>query len=414
MNSPLRWSRARGRMQGLLLSLLHLVCTGGFPLLVEIKAAPFKPANDELVLETLRTGPVDTKTRDLRALRKAHEANPVDVNIATRLAAALMERGQETADPRFLSYAEATLGPWWTLSDPPIQVLVLRATIHQSMHRFGPALGDLEQVLSRDPTHAQAWLTRATVLQVTGDYEGAGRALASLAALSPGLVTVASAASLASLTGGGSGAYQLLQKALTQSPRAPAAHRAWALTTMAEIAVSLGQDSEAREHFSAALALSKTDSYVLGAYADFLLDQNQASEVVTLLNDFSRMDGLLLRLARAEDRLRLPHASGHVADLRDRFDASARRGDTVHQREEAIYVLKLAKDPARALRLAENNWLVQKEPADARILLEAADAAGNTEAARPVLDWLTKNRVEDVRLQSLAAKIKSTPARHVP
>ena len=46
--------------------------------------------------------------------------------------------------------------------------------------------------------------------------------------------------------------------------------------------------------------------------------------------------------------------------------------------------------PARALQLARENWATQREPADARILLEAALAAGDPAAARPVLDWLER------------------------
>jgi hypothetical protein len=58
-----------------------------------------------------------------------------------------------------------------------------------------------------------------------------------------------------------------------------------------------------------------------------------------------------------------------------RFDASRARGDVVHRREEARYWLSLRDDPSRAHALAKANWDVQKEPWDARILREAADAA---------------------------------------
>ena len=48
---------------------------------------------------------------------------------------------------------------------------------------------------------------------------------------------------------------------------------------------------------------------------------------------------------------------------------------------------------------------MQREAADARILLEAAIAARQDEAAKPVLDWLESNRVESVVLRSLSAKL---------
>ena len=43
-------------------------------------------------------------------------------------------------------------------------------------------------------------------------------------------------------------------------------------------------------------------------------------------------------------------------------------------------------------------------PADARVLLEAARAAGDPAAARPVLTWLSATGLEDARLASLLPK----------
>jgi hypothetical protein len=74
------------------------------------------------------------------------------------------------------------------------------------------------------------------------------------------------------------------------------------------------------------------------------------------------------------------------------------RGDSLHRREEARFTLHVLKQPHEALRLARENWAAHREPWDARIYLEAARAAGDPGAARPVLDWLREHRVQDVRL----------------
>ena len=92
-----------------------------------------------------------------------------------------------------------------------------------------------------------------------------------------------------------------------------------------------------------------------------------------------------------------------------RFEAARLRGDSVHQREEARFALAVARDPARALRLAEQNWRVQKEPADARVLLEAAAAARAPAAAAPVLAWLADTGCEWPRLRALAASLRGMP-----
>jgi hypothetical protein len=73
----------------------------------------------------------------------------------------------------------------------------------------------------------------------------------------------------------------------------------------------------------------------------------------------------------------------------------------VHLREEARFTLHLLNAPAAALKLAQDNWLVQKEPADVRILLEAALAAGDAAVFDTVKEWLRSSRLEDVELQRI-------------
>ena len=106
------------------------------------------------------------------------------------------------------------------------------------------------------------------------------------------------------------------------------------------------------------------------------------------------MDGLLLRLALAQKALQWPEADTTVATLRARFDASRARGDTVHRREEARFQLMLNNDAEAALRLAQDNWNVQREPADLRILAEAAHATGDAAALEMVRQWLATTKLE--------------------
>ena len=150
------------------------------------------------------------------------------------------------------------------------------------------------------------------------------------------------------------------------------------------------------------------DPYLLGAYADFLLDQDRPGEVLELLEDESRIDPLLLRLALAERRLGAATFDEHVALLQDRFDAARRRGDSVHLREEARFTLHLLDRPGEALELARRNWATQREPADARILLEAALAASKPAAAQPVLDWLERTGLEHVGIEALVDRLAET------
>ena len=65
----------------------------------------------------------------------------------------------------------------------------------------------------------------------------------------------------------------------------------------------------------------------------------------------------------------------------------------------------LRRDAKTALSLARKNWAVQREPADIRIYLEAAVAARDAVAAKPVVDWVTQHGIEDVTAQRLILQL---------
>ena len=344
--------------------------------------------------------------RDLRQLQAELKRSPQDLRLALRVAMRNIEIARNEGDPRYNGYAEAALSPWLKLADPPGEVILLRATLRQARHDFSAALADLSRVLSEEPGNAQARLTRAVILQVQGDYRKALGDCLILARFAETLVAATCIDGASSLSGRAAASYDDLREVLDRAPPAEESGeiRLWALTVLAEAATRLGNFAAAERHFEDALALGMRDVYVLGAYADFLLDQDRPQEVRSLLAQESRIDPLLLRLALAEQSLGASETASHVADLAQRFAEARRRGDSVHQREEARFTLYLLKQPRDALRLAEANWAVQREPWDTRLLLEAALAAGQPAAARPALDWLAASHLEDRRLAELAAQ----------
>jgi hypothetical protein len=364
-------------------------------------AAPYVPADPKAVLERLPEAPADSFSRELRQLRRELARDPGNLELAIRLARGYIQRSRAQGDPRYLGYAQAALAPWWDQS-PTAGVLVLRATIRQSLHDFPNALEDLSAALEMEPGNAQAWLTRATIQQVRGEFGEALKSCRPLERLAGELLATACWAGAASMNGQADASYQRLRETLGRQRGAAAGVRQWILTSLAEMAERQGKNRLAEAHFKEALAAGEPDTYLKGAYADFLLDERRYAEAAALLKNELRADALLLRLTLAEQRLRLPWASAHVEALEARFLASRMRGERLHRREEARFALHVLSDPHEALRLAQENWAAHREPWDARIYLEAALAAGNPGAARPVLDWLRDNRVQDIRLAALA------------
>ena len=370
-------------------------------------AAPYVPTNDAQVLERLPTAG-NQNLRELSRLNAELGRSPQDLALAIRVATQDIEAARAESDPRYNGYAEAALRPWLALPNPPNTVVLLRATLRQSVHDFDGALQDLNQVISAEPRNAQARLTRAVILQVRGEYPEALKNCRSLALAGDNLVTATCIASVNSLHGQAKTGRDMLQGALasTRSDGENPQVRLWALTVLAEIEDRTGESVAAEQHFREALSLGLHDGYLLGAYTDFLLDARRPQEVLTLLKNELRIDPLLLRFALAEQMAGAPALSEHISDLGERFAVNRLRGDNSHQREEARFVLYLSKRAPDALQLAEANWAVQREPWDARIFLEAALAAGAPAAARPVLDWLTTSQLEDDQIRSLASRLK--------
>ena len=366
-------------------------------------ADPFLPDNHDRVLLTIPAGADNKQLSRIRHLRERLQSDPSNAQVAAELARAYIQRGRTDADPRSLGHAQAALAHWWHRHDARVEILVLRATIRQSRHEFTEALQDLKLALARDPEHIQAWLTKATIHQVLGEYDEARQACLPLVPGAPPLVAATCAASTASLNGEAERSYRFLSHALKiYDTRDPDLKR-WSLTVLAEIADRLNQTQRAEDHFRQALRLEPADAYLKGAYADFLLDQGRPNEVVRLLHDDTENNELLLRLALAERAVDPQHPAlkKHIDSLHRRFRAAQDSGRGRHFRSEARFTLFLLHNPPKALHLALRNWSEQREPWDARLVLVTAIACDDPSAAEPVRQWIRERELEDYRFKKL-------------
>jgi len=379
--------------------LLAPVLSGA--LLPPAEAAPRLPADPAEVLERLPIRPGDTTARELAGLRaavnRAAKEAPADPLPATELAARYYQLAIARGDPRYIGYADAVMAPFAKSQAP--EVLVVRGQLKQYRHDFDGALADFAAALKADPQFAAAHAWRGAIFLVQANYPAAQAECEALLALDRAVLHGGCIGLTRAYSGQLEAGYAALQRALEQT-RDPG-NRLWLLTRLGEVAAWRGQAAKAEQHYRAALALEIEDGYLLAAWSDFLLDQQRPAEVVKLLANQEASDGLLLRLAIAETALKLPLARAHVQALADRFAAAKVRGDTTHRAEEARFTLQLAGNPAAAVAIAAANYQVQREPRDARALLEAAVAARDAAAAQPARDWLKSSGFEDARLRQL-------------
>lgn len=370
-------------------------------------AAPFTPRQDDEVVERLplRAGSAGERARQ-RAEQRVLAQQPRDLGLALRAAREAIERGRRYGDPRDLGTAQAWLQPWWSDPAAPPAARLLKATVLQARHDFDAALGELDRLIAERglpaALQAQAELTRVGILQVRGRWDEARAGCERLA--TPPLSLPhghACLAELDSLQGRDVAATQRLA-ALDRAPGAP---HAWIALLRAELAERQGL-AAAGPLYARAMQLDD-DLYVRAAYADWLLDAGRPKDAAAIVRAGQPEgvdqlpDALLLRLAIAWKRTGDAGAARAQTEMQQRFDAAALRGDTSHARERARFALDVRDDAASALKEATMNWSQQREPSDAVLLLRAARAAKQPDAAGPVRAFIHERSMQDQRSKAL-------------
>jgi len=355
-------------------------------------AAPRIPPSDSTVLEHV---PAASEMRQLEPLRQAVTTHPQDLTSALRLAQGYLDIGRANADPRFVSYAEATLAPWLARDPADPAALTTGATVLQYLHRFDEALTLLNRALAEQRWNGQAWLTKATILQVQGRFEEARQACLPLIRISGHLVALACLSGVDSLTGSLGASYHALSAVFSDDPRLDRGLRVWILDQLADMAERAADVRSAESYLQRALNASPRDGYSLAAYADLLLQEGRDAEVSQRLRGMESQDNLLLRLAIAGHRHGGEDGQRWSAMYQARREAALRDGDLTHMREQARFLLEVRGDAAAALEMAERNWQVQREPADIRIYYAAAVAARDERAKQRVSAWMRQIKYED-------------------
>ena len=366
-------------------------------------AAPYRPSDDATVLVTVPPAAASTQTA-FRTAQNALAANPNDLDLALEVARAAIRDGRASADPRRYGQAQAALAPWWSIPNPPMSVRVLRAIVRQSLHDFAGAEADLEAILRLDPRNGQARLTRAFVRQTVGSLADAKDDCRRLPPSVGALAAAVCWLRVQALTGSAASALERLDQVIKIYGKVDPLVLRWAQAVGADMAAMLGQTEAADLHFSEATT-DGGDIPTLVAFADHLLDSDRPAEVLTLLAGRSEADIVYLRLAIAGKRLDDARAPHWTALLADRFAAANAGGVQLHLREEARFELEVRGDAATALKLALANWKIQKEPSDARLVLQTALAANDPAAAADVLAFIEKTGLADTRIKPLQDKI---------
>ncbi len=334
----------------------------------------------------------ETYPAELRAAVTLARKSPRDAASAVLAAQNLIREGRARGDANLVEAAKTLLLPFIG-KDNSSEALTQAAIARQYLHEFAEALHLLDRSLAIDPHDVEALLTRANIHMVRGELDQARadcRRLAGQARFDLAILCDTTADALGSQA---PAAYARLASVL-ESGRMDPNLRGYGFSVLGEIAIFQNWPDHAAANLLRARQLDPDSLRTRMLQADVLLNAGASDAALAALEGAPASDAILLRRAIAYKSLRQEKAlAAASAELDRRFVRNSRLNSGTHAREEARYFLEVAEMPARALARAEENWNRQREYEDAWLLIEAAKAAGDPSAARPVEVWMDDQAV---------------------
>jgi len=365
-------------------------------------ALPYVPDDATFILETLPKTLFSVRN-EFSVLRHQVDTNPDDVEISTKLAGAYVSYAKRESDPRYIGYAQALLSKWWHQNPPPEPVHLLRADIKQYNHQFHDAIDDLTMLVKNHPNNSRAWMTLSAIHLLLGNINKATNSCHALARASNNASIALCLSNVLARTGQNNKAEKLLLTLTGHPSILDTELQQWIYTSLAEINIQKGDTVNAEHYFQDALAIDVRNTYLLRLYIDHLTSTGQQAKALGLIKHEKNDTALLIRATLLHRYFNeISHFERNKKILASRFSAEALRGTGIHLREQALFELAVMNNSPKALDLALNNWEIQREPEDARILLYAARAVISKPALIVIKTWIEKIGINDVRLSNKA------------
>lgn len=356
-------------------------------------AAAYRPSNDAEVIDTLPAGSPTFQTRmQLKnSLKQPFSIVEPQIN-------ALLTRAYDQGDPRALGQAEALLEPYRRDTSP--NVMLLRANIYQANHQFDDARLELQSILKKIPNQPDSVLMLSSLNLVQGRFAEARKDCEGIRDIGLMVLRFACLAQVDTMTGKLVSSRDTLAQLSQANQGLTAEQQRWLNLIRADIALRLNDPVLAKSVFE---QIDIDTAPSLTARADWLLAHRAWAQVRQLLLNHKDNDALLLRLVMSELQLKHPDAQTNFKLLSERIGVWQERGETAHQREQAMYALML-NPPEKALDLARKNWQKQRETADVIVYANAAIRARSVPDLKVIENWIQQTGFEYPRLTQVVAQ----------
>jgi tetratricopeptide (TPR) repeat protein len=288
--------------------------------------------------------------------QKAIDANPKLVQPHNDLALALSRRARETGDPGYYNRSERELAAVLALDPSNLDAKKLQVWNLLGKHEFGKAR-EAATVLNRQvPDDVLIYGFVADANAELGNYDEAETAAQWMLDMrAANLAGHTRAAYLRELFGDVDGALELLTGAFKRMAATEVEDRAWILSQMGHLYLSIGKEANAEAVLKQALMEFPKYHYALNNLAKVRIAQKRFPEAVDLLRDLCAAlphAENVYALAEALELAGSPDAQTTYAEFEKKALAESASADNAN-RELIAYYADHAKKPREALRIAE-------------------------------------------------------------
>ncbi|PCJ14902.1 MAG: hypothetical protein COB02_18550 [Candidatus Cloacimonadota bacterium] len=360
---------------------------------------PYTPNLNDIIY----TLPYQKHQLKINKLRKNYDKKKLDNNNLDKLLSLYITLGKKHSDPRLYGYAEALLKPYLKNKNLSNNNLIHWANILQHRHEFNLSLAILNTSRLKKSKKATPFLMKAVIYAGKGEYKNGLKECKQLIFRASHILTSTCIALMNSHLGRLNESYQFLKKIKAQQSRQTVQESLFSIGTLADMAFRLNSN-ELENYITEGLSLDSNDYYLLKLYVDYLLMNGRNEEALKLSTKHQKKSGMLVRklLAIKNMNQKLPEKSVNYLDLK--FKRMILLGENAHLRELVLFYLKIKKNKSRAWILAKQNWEIQKEPIDFRMLLWAG-LFNSKESYAFCLQALNEVKFEDFSTELLIADI---------
>jgi len=285
----------------------------------------------------------------IAAARQQIAADAKKVQAYNELAAALLRRSRESADPNYLKDADEALTQGLKLDSADFQLQKTQVALMLSRHQFAEALERAKALNRHVPDDVMTYGYMAEAEIGLGNYSEAVTNAQWMMNMRPrNTPALLVGATLRTVYGDAHGAIDFLKMAYAQTSPAEVEELAWIDNQIASIQVESGQNDAAVQTLETAEQTFSHYPYTIENLARVRVAQNRANDAVQLWMQASSMDKdphVLYELARAQE------AAGQSADARTtfaEFEKLASSPETATDNSRVDLILMYAASPAAA------------------------------------------------------------------